>query len=110
MDNKAPRLLAGIGFSLMAAVCQAQTVAIQAQAINLPDSAPGQDLWQYRYTVSGYSFPAGHGFDVYFDRVAPVSSLETFKQPPPAPTLTGTLRHFSPTQTSPQVAFMTLWH
>jgi hypothetical protein len=47
---------------------------------DLFDTTPAQDLWQYTYTVSDYSFDMDHGFTVYFDYVL-CSDLES---PPPA--------------------------
>ena len=43
------------------------------------NAAPGQDLWEYRYTVSGFTYPQDFGFTVFFaqDRY---SDLE---DPPP---------------------------
>ena len=42
-------------------------IVIRFEALNLPDVVPGQDHWQYRYAVSGYTFDVDHGFSVYFD-------------------------------------------
>jgi hypothetical protein len=39
---------------------------IQYQATDLPDSVPGEDLWQYHYVVSG-SFAPFTGFNILFD-------------------------------------------
>jgi hypothetical protein len=33
----------------------------------LADANPGEDLWQYSYSVSGNNFAADTGFTVYFD-------------------------------------------
>ena len=40
---------------------------MQSQAIDLADTTPGQDLWQYQYVLSGFNFQAGQGFSVFFD-------------------------------------------
>ena len=40
---------------------------IQTQAIDLADTTPGQDLWQYQYVLSGFTFQTGQGFSVFFD-------------------------------------------
>ena len=40
---------------------------IQSQAIDLADTTPGQDLWQYQYVLSGFTFQTGQGFSVFFD-------------------------------------------
>ena len=58
-------------------------MTIRYEAVDLPDSVPGEDLWQYHYSVSGASLLSGQGFDVYFalsdgflfgDLVAPQSA------------------------------------
>lgn len=56
-----------IGIFLLASVSAAQATVIQYAAINLPNATGGEDLWQYRYKVSGFNFPANFGFDVFFD-------------------------------------------
>ena len=40
---------------------------IQTDAINLPDTTPGQDLWRYNYTLSGFNLQANQGFSVFFN-------------------------------------------
>jgi hypothetical protein len=54
----------------------AQATTINYTAVDLANTLPGQDLWQYRYTVNG-SFVAFGGFDVFFD-----ASLYTLLQDP----------------------------
>jgi hypothetical protein len=39
---------------------------IQADAINLPDATPGQDLWRYNYTLGGFNLQANQGFSIFF--------------------------------------------
>ena len=36
-------------------------------AADLADATPGQDLWEYRYTVSDLTLTAGQGFTIFFD-------------------------------------------
>ena len=43
------------------------------------DSTSGQDLWQYRYTVSDVAFDVDQGFSIEFDR----SLYEDLQSPPP---------------------------
>jgi PEP-CTERM motif len=52
---------------------------ITYQANDLPDTTPGQDLWQYSYIVSDYTFNQDFGFTIYFDYLL-YSNLE---YPPP---------------------------
>src|SRR5262249_20287735 len=60
------RCAAALSFAtLFAAPVTATTVTYQA--IDLADTVPGQDLWQYRYTVTDQTFLANQGFTVYFD-------------------------------------------
>ena len=42
-------------------------VTIKYLATDLSDTTVGEDLWQYDYFVSGYTFGAGQGFTVFFD-------------------------------------------
>ena len=43
----------------------ARAATISARATDLSDLLPGQDRWQFEYTVAG-NFPEGFGFDVLF--------------------------------------------
>ena len=45
---------------------EARAASITYQVADLPDSAPGEDLWQYTYGLSGAALAAGQGFDVFF--------------------------------------------
>jgi len=40
---------------------------IEFTTVDLSDPFPGEDLWQYAYTVSGFTFNVDQGFSVYFD-------------------------------------------
>ena len=40
--------------------------SITYEATNLADVTPGEDLWQYRYVLSGFTFGLHFGFDVFF--------------------------------------------
>lgn len=57
---------AAVGLLALIAI-SSHAITIEYQAINLTDTQQGQDLWQYKYCVSGYDFKAGEGFDIYFD-------------------------------------------
>lgn len=41
---------------------------ITYQTANLPDDVPGEDRWQFRYTLQGFSFAANEGFSIIFER------------------------------------------
>lgn len=56
-------LLALVALVLCGPAAQAATIA--AWATDLSDLLPGQDRWQFEYTVTG-DFPEGFGFDVLF--------------------------------------------
>jgi hypothetical protein len=60
--------------------CLAAPIQIAYVAIDVTDTVPGEDRWQYRYFVTGLDFPADQGFSVGFDG-ALYASLEN---PPPA--------------------------
>lgn len=45
----------------------ANATAISYTATDLTDINPGEDLWQYSYSVSDNTFAADTGFTVYFD-------------------------------------------
>lgn len=61
-------LMAGL-LLLIASTSAAQAVGnytIYYQTSDLPDVNPGEDLWQYRYSVDGPSFLTDQGFDIFF--------------------------------------------
>ena len=58
----------------------AMAYQITYDAMDLPDVNIGQDLWQYTYQVSNYTFDANHGFTIYFDYNLPFSNIQS---PPP---------------------------
>lgn len=62
----------------------AQTATIVFTATNLADTTPGEDLWQYQYSVSDLALNAGQGFSIFFDL-----SLYTHLQSPPPAVNTG---------------------
>jgi len=70
--------LIGSGFACL--VFPVQAALIQYQAIDLPDTTPGQDLWQYHYSVNDHTFAANTGFTLYFDPVL----YANLQDPPPA--------------------------
>jgi hypothetical protein len=47
----------------------AAAAAISYEAINIEDAQAGNDLWTYRYLLTGDPLPADHGFAIYFDTV-----------------------------------------
>lgn len=54
-------------FYLMLVSLPAKATTISFVATNLPDVSPGEDLWNYTYSVSGHTFPQFSFFDIYFD-------------------------------------------
>lgn len=59
-------LKASLGLLLICSGSNASATVIRYQAIDLADSVVGQDLWQYRYDISGLPGSA-LGFDVVFN-------------------------------------------
>jgi len=57
-----------------------QAITIEYDITDLPDTKPGEDLWQYNYRVSNYNFNAGHGFTIYFDQ-AHYKNIEKLASP-----------------------------
>ncbi|HHA19074.1 MAG TPA: PEP-CTERM sorting domain-containing protein [Methylophaga sp.] len=55
-------------------------ISIVYEATDLSDTTPGEDVWQYTYWLSDYTFNTGYGFTIYFDYQL-YSNLE---DPPPA--------------------------
>ena len=49
------------------------------EVTDVADTSPGEDVWQYSYTLGDFTFAAGQGFTVFFDR-ALFSQLQI---PPP---------------------------
>ena len=49
------------------------------EATNLADTTPGEDVWQYSYTPGEFTFAAGQGFTVVFDRTL----FSQIQSPPP---------------------------
>jgi hypothetical protein len=45
----------------------AHATIIEFEALDVIDLIAGEDLWEYRYFVSDFSFQIGQGFSVYFD-------------------------------------------
>ena len=62
------RNLLAASLLLLAAAPPAALADIQIvyQTEDLPDAEPGQDLWRYTYTVSGWAFGELDGFRIYF--------------------------------------------
>jgi hypothetical protein len=46
---------------------RALAVGISFETVDLPDSTPGDDLWEYAYRVQGFDFSRDQGFSVFFD-------------------------------------------
>lgn len=55
-----------------------QAVTLTYEATDLFDTTVGEDLWQYKYSLGGYTFNTGYGFSIDFalgqyDQITPVS-------------------------------------
>lgn len=57
---------------------------IRYQAVDLADTTAGEDLWQYQYLVSGFTFPTSAGFDILF-LTADGYKFGDLQDPPPSP-------------------------
>ncbi len=53
-------------------------VTFRFEVVDLADTTPGQDLWEYSYQVTGLTLTAGQGFSIFFDL-----NLYTLLQNPP---------------------------
>ena len=60
-------LTAGLLVLLLLPVGKSYAIQILYEVANLADTTPGEDLWQYSYTVSDYSFDMDYGFTIHFD-------------------------------------------
>lgn len=79
----------------------AEAAMITFEAVDLADSTQGEDLWRFDYVVTGFSFSAGEGFDIFFDETlfaslsnptAPNADWDPFILQQPSP---GTLEPFN---------------
>jgi hypothetical protein len=68
-------------FLLLGIPAAAQATVITFEAIDLQDVVAGDDLWQYRYAVSGRVFDPFEGFTIFFDP-AVVSAVDPVVAPP----------------------------
>ena len=54
-------------------------VTFRFAVVDLADTTPGQDLWEYSYQVSGLTLTAGQGFTIFFD----FTRFTLLQSPPP---------------------------
>jgi hypothetical protein len=68
MHRPPPHIAGRLGAMLLflAASAPAHAGLILFEAVDLSDVVPAEDLWQYRYTVQGFTFAEGAGFEVFF--------------------------------------------
>ena len=76
---------------LMFAICSLALLTLPAgnayatsiiyEAVDLADTTFGEDLWQYDYSVSDYTFNDSYGFTIYFDYTL-YGDLEDFPTSP----------------------------
>lgn len=57
----------------------ADAATIGFEALDLVDLVAGEDLWEYRYFVSDFTFQADQGFSIYFD----TGLYRDLQDPPP---------------------------
>ena len=68
----------GIGAEYVAPA-PAINVTFRFAVVDLADTTPGQDLWEYSYQVTGLTLTAGQGFTIFFD----LSLCTLLQNPPP---------------------------
>jgi len=54
-------------FFLLMPIAISGATTISYEATDLTDTTPGEDLWQYTYTVGGFEFDTDYGFTIFFD-------------------------------------------
>ena len=62
---KSTRILIVMG--LLASTVSAYATTIEYTATDIADVTPGEDLWQYDYSIAGRNFVQAQFFDIYFD-------------------------------------------
>ena len=67
-------------FFLLIPVAISSATIISYEATDLADIAPGEDLWQYSYTVSDFVFDTDYGFTLFFD----YQLYANLEDPPPS--------------------------
>lgn len=55
---------------LMMSPLGASATTIHFEAVDVPDTVIGEDLWEYRYRVEDFTFDEGFGFSIFFDHVS----------------------------------------
>ena len=70
-------IITGIGAEYIAPA-PAISVTFRFAVVDVANTTPGQDLWEYSYTPADFAFAAGQGFTIAFDR-----TLFTLLQSPP---------------------------
>jgi len=79
MRNITYKIFMAIIFVAIFSIGSAHATAISFVATDLADTTVGEDLWEYTYTVSEYTFDTDYGFQIFFDYglyedVTPVSA------------------------------------
>ncbi len=61
------RIFISVVAVLIIATTNSYATTISYEVTDLIDSTSGEDLWQYSYTVSDYTFNENYGFTIFFD-------------------------------------------
>lgn len=64
---------------LIAAPSSGNAITITYSALDVADSTPGEDLWQYTYTPAGFVFDSNTGFSIRFE----IDLYSQLQDPPP---------------------------
>jgi len=70
----------------------ANATSIIYETVDLADTTSGEDLWQYDYSVSDYTFNTNYGFTIYFD----YTLYGDLKDPPTSPNSDWTVLTWDP--------------
>lgn len=72
-------VFANLTLAFLTVSIPAEGVTVRYEIIDSPDATAGEDLWQYAYHVSDYTFNQGHGFTIRFEQTL----YKNIEDPPP---------------------------
>ncbi len=76
-----PKVLLLLVILVLLPFIPAMAATILYKATDLTDVNVGEDLWQYSYTASGYTFDTDIGFTIWFDETL-YGAIDPFPSPP----------------------------